>query len=362
MNTSPKFIDVVVVGHGVKVETYRNRDPQIPRGHKDFIMSRGELHDFSTNPRKWLLGIPKKDTNATDWGSLIDCLALTPERFDNEYIVRPEKYKSEGMQCPYCKKIADSMKCKACGNAERVKVEVEKDWNENATVCSEWTEKQKKAGLTPVKKEDYDEAIKALEMIKADSRILDLINCSKTQMMIVATYVDRATGIKVPLKILLDLVPDKDHPVYGKCLADFKTARNAEQRAWETAVADGWYDAQAALYADIYRAAFPNEERWDFRHAIQENESPYITARRTLTEEFIHIGRAKYLNALKDYCICLATGVWPSYDDIPNQDTFNGWTATKPKEWMESIEYGLRLELPVSKEPAQPEERNDFNN
>lgn len=346
------FKNVKVIGDNIKPEVYTNRDPNVPRGHKDYIMSRGELHDFSTNPQKWLLGKPREDTKSTDWGTLMDVLVLTPDEFKKQFAVAPETYESKGMQCPYCKKIADSKKCKACGGAERVEVAVEKPWNTNATVCSDWEEAQVKAGFKVVKKKDVDEAYKALKILNQDDQIVELIKCSQKQMMIIGVWVDRETGIEVPVKILLDLVPDKSNPRFCKSLSDFKTARNAETHAWDNAVAEHWYDAQAALYMDLYTAAFPDEERIEWRHAIQENEEPYVTARRLLSEQFIEVGRGKYRSALRDYCVCLATGNWPGYDDH-GWSGKGGWTLTEPKDWMVNAAFGLGLALPKKVEPEK---------
>lgn len=358
MNTAPKFKDVKVIGANTPMEVYRRRDPAVPRGHKDYIMSRGELVEFARCPYKWLLGGHDDDeTTATEWGTVMDAMILTPEAFRKDFVVRPEKYKAKVMRCPGCGSESSAKSCKACG-CPREEVEVEKDWNENATVCGEWSDAQRKAGKTIVKHEVMEGAKKAFNMFSKDKHLTELVMCSQTQVMIVGTYVDRATGIEVPLKILLDLVPDKHHTRYGKTLADLKTCRDAAPYAWDKAVAEHGYDTQGALYSDLYRAAFPDEERLDWRFAIQENVEPYITGRRILSEQFLEIGRSKYLNALKDYCVCLATGIWPNYDDI-GDNRMNNWSFTEPAEWMVSQMYGLGLKLPAlpnAKQPYEPSE------
>lgn len=356
------FKNVKHIGDNIDTAVYLRRDPAVPRGHKDYIMSRSELMEFARCPFKWINSKPEDnlDTTATRWGSLLDCLILTPDKFDKQFVIQPETYKATAMKCPGCGSVSDSKSCSKC-KCPREEVEMDKPWNNNATVCSEWTEKQVKSGLSVVKKEDHDEAVKALEMFRRDSRLVELVKCSRKQVMIVATYVDRVAGIEVPTKVLLDLVPDPAHPVFGKSLSDLKTARSADLHSWDKAVAEHDYDAQAAMFTDIYRAAFPKEDRMDWRFAIQENEPPYVTGRRILSEAFIEIGRAKYLNAFKDYCVCLATNTWPSYDDHGN-NRMNGWSFSEPKEWMTGQMYGMGLELPAPEKARQPDERIDFMN
>jgi hypothetical protein len=360
------FKDIKVIGTNISMDVYRRQDPNVKRGDPGFIMSRGELVSFAECPFKWIESTEKETSKSLDWGTLMDTLILTPERFEKEFAVQPATYKATGMECPSCGSITDSAKCSKC-KCDRHAIEIEKEWNENSTICTKWTEDVNKKGMTVVKAKVYEQAQVALKMFQRDQRLVDLVECSKKQMMIVATYVDRATGIEVPLKILLDLVPDASHPDYGKTLADLKTARSAEFRSWESSVAENGYDVQAALYSDLYRAAFPKEDRTDWRFVIQENTPPYITGRRTLsgtmdditTTSFMQIGRMKYQAALKDYCVCLATGYWPSYDDLPK--SYNGWTVVEPKEWMVSQVFGLGLRLPKSA-PVEQEERVDFMN
>lgn len=320
------FKNAKVIGENITVEAYQRRDPATPPGHKDFIMSRGQLMDFAKNPWAWRAGLPPYTTKATDWGSLIDCMALTPDRFDHEYIVTPRTYVSSKGE--------------------------EKDWDLRSSTCRDWVEEQKRAGLNAVGYDDWIEAMKACVVIKNDPIASELINCSKKQVMIMADYEDRNTGIVVPVKILLDLVPDKNHDRFGKTLADFKTSRGAERWEWVNHVKEHGYDVQAALYMDLYQAAFPDEDRIEWRHLIQESESPYAIGRRLLSSEYLELGRMKYLAALRDYCVCLATNTWPGYDDYG--DTYNGWSITEPKEWMVKQSYGMGLKLPPKPEAQQP--------
>ena len=134
----------------------------------------------------------------------------------------------------------------------------------------------------------------------------------------------------MPLKILIDLKPAVDSP-WGKSLCDLKTCTSAATRAWTRTVFDHSLHVQAALYLDVWTAD-TGEDRVDFLHIVQESFAPYETCRRMLSAEYIEIGRMKYLEALKQYCQCLKTGIWPSYGG--SRMDWNGWQLIEPEPWM----------------------------
>lgn len=345
------FKNTKVVGFNIPQEVYRRRDEKIARGNPEYVMSRGELVDFAKNPARWILGGGEdEETTATAFGSLMDCLILTPSELDKNFAMQPAKYKAKGMKCPGCGSVSDSKSCSKC-RCNREEVEIEKDWNSNATVCGEWNEKQRKDGKIIIPANMRTEAEAALAQFNKDEELVEFIKCSLHQVMIVTTYVDRVTKIEVPLKILLDVVPSKDHPRFGKSLGDLKTARDASHRGWRKAVAEHGYDVQGALYFDIYKCAFPGEDRQEWRHAILENVAPYLTGRRIVSSQFLEIGRGKYMAALQDYCACLKSGKWPSYDDYGN-DRAGKWSMCEPDDWMADGMYGMNLREELLPKPA----------
>jgi hypothetical protein len=148
--------------------------------------------------------------------------------------------------------------------------------------------------------------------------------------MATASYQDAETGIVVPLRILIDLLPAVDSD-YGKAIADLKTCGSAAVRPWNRAVFDHGYYIQSALYLDVWTLA-TGEDRTDFLHIVQESYTPYQTEKRMLSAEFIELGRAKYVEALQKYCQCLKTGVWPGYEG--SRLDWRGWQLTEPEPWM----------------------------
>jgi hypothetical protein len=88
-NTKNPFSECKIIGT-VEREAYCKSE--YPRGHVEFAMSRGELMECNRCPHRWLMGYKSDESKAQEWGSLIDCLVLTPERFDSEFAITPEEY------------------------------------------------------------------------------------------------------------------------------------------------------------------------------------------------------------------------------------------------------------------------------
>jgi exodeoxyribonuclease VIII len=278
-----------------------------PRGHPDRVMSRSEIAEFRRNPARWLaagsFADEDEDTDALVWGSLVDCLLLTPGQFEKRFVIRPTTYESSSGET--------------------------KPWNGNSKVCQAWIAEH--AGMTVIKSELRARAELAVRALKADLRVSRMLDSAQTQVMALGTYRDPSTGIKVPVKALLDIVPDRHDEEYGKCLADLKTCRTASPRVWARQCFTFGYHIQAAWYLDLYVAAKP-EDRTDWMHILSENVPPFTVGRRLLSSEMVELGRRSYQQGLRDYCRALATGVWPGWDDGPG--TINGWSLVQEEAWM----------------------------
>jgi hypothetical protein len=278
------------------------------RGEVGFVMSRGELMDFVECPSRWIRGYKSPGTEPQEWGSLMDALLLSPESFQERFSICPETYPDRKTGEP-------------------------KPWNFNATFCQEWRDKQD--GRQIVKPDDHNEANIACKSLLNSGVIARLIQSSDHQVYVTGTYQDSETGVSVPLRALIDIVPPSDHSEFGKSLADFKTCNTAEPRAWSKKVYQCAYDAQAALYLDLYNSASADSPRIDWFHVLQESFPPWQTGRRILSEEYINLGRHRYLSALTLYCQCLKENRWPDYDvQQPGRIVLNGWTLTDPEPWM----------------------------
>lgn len=312
---------------GVSADPKKYHAQYVERGHPEFVMSASQLKLGASCWSRWLAGYQAEKADGMDWGSLQDCRHLTPEQFESLYAVAPETYPDKKTGEP-------------------------KPWNWNATYCQEWRDDQK--GKEVIKASVLAESDAAFSALLDDYQIAKCIEVSQKQVWIQAEYVDHATGVVVPLKAMLDLVPPKTHRQLGKSILDLKTVASAHPRAWVSAVDKYGYDLQGALYLDL-RVAATGEDRCDFRHILQESFPPYQTAKRYLTGEFIELGRMKYRSALARYAHCLATGQWPDYD-ASGRVVIDGFREAGPTPNM--LLHQLD-EIETIQEPAQqPAEEN----
>jgi hypothetical protein len=293
-----------VVGDGVEPADYHRENTK--RGQADFVMGRSSLMDFSRCPHRWLMGYTRKDSDSTDWGNIMDCKVLAPEKFLERFAVKPATYPAED------------------GTA--------KPWNGNSKWCKQWLADH--TSQECIGAEKHTETNNAVKFLYGDPEAREFIKCSRKQVMVVAEYADEETGLIVPVKILIDLLPATGHPKFGKGIGDYKSTSDAHPFPWGRSVNTYGYAVQAAFYIDVYSAAVP-QERDTFYHVIQESEPPWEVGKRILSQEFLEIGRMRYLEALQLYCQCLKANVWPPYEMAkPGRLIIDGWLVTSPENWM----------------------------
>jgi hypothetical protein len=307
------FREAKVVAENVSMETYLRQE--VPRGHPEYIMSRSDLMLCYHCPEKWLAGAPDDSTKSTKWGTLLDLMLLTPDKIDKEVAVCPATYKGKARGA----KKGDPL--------------IDKPWNSNQNDCDEWEAAREAEGKTCYKADVYASAEKALARIQANPEFVQFVKSSRKQVMVIGTYEDRDHGVSFPVKSCLDLVPDVNHPEYGRSLADLKTCVNADPDAWKKAVFNYEYDIQAAMHLDLYTTA-TKEDRSEFRHLLIENTEPFQPALRMLSSDYLNMGRIAIASALSRYARCLKTGNFPDFEHMNYDPICGGWRLTEPETWM----------------------------
>lgn len=277
-STANPFKSAKVVGSVTAPSQYF--DQTAKRGEPGYIISRSDLVEFAKCPRRWLLGFSVEETESMAWGSLIDCLLLTPERFKTDYVVKPSTYRDDKG--------------------------VEKKWNGNAKYCKEWEAEHE--GKRLVGADMWDAAQIAIERMMGDDAIAALVKSSQRQVMVTGEFCDESTGITVPVRCMIDLVPAAKH-----WIGDLKTVRAADEFSWKWTVFRSKYHVQAAMYLDLWNAA-TGDDRELFAYVCSENVHPYEPAAWAIGSSFISIGRGFYASALQDYCYALKSGVWRGYE------------------------------------------------
>lgn len=348
------FFDAKLVGEDYPPTQYLAQTAK--RGDKEFAISRGMLMDLAWNPHRWRAGFARKATDATELGNVLEVLPLQPHRWADMFSVEPTTYTVTMMQCPECGSQTDSQKCAKC-KRDRVPVAVDKPWRYGSKVCDEWKEAVTAKGRIPICKAIADGAEAARTVLRQDERIEELLSISRKQVCVTATYRDHPTGLEVPVKCLIDGVPDKAHQFYGHTLFDFKTTRSVNNPTWPFTVDEYNLDAQAALELDLWNA-LTGEMRDGFLHVVQESYEPFEAGRKFLSLRFIDLGRQKILNALAVYCRCLKENRWPGPDTDPSppSQSIEGWTLIEPTGRM--AERALQA-MPEIQEPPLPYEQDE---
>ena len=327
------FVNAKVVRTGVDTETYLQQADGIGRGHPGYVQSRSDLAMLRECAWKWVHGWTFNGSDSTDWGDLIDCKYLTKDRFAKRYAVTPPSYDTTVMRCPACRSVGHSKSCRKCG-VERKPVKITKPWNRTAQVCQDW---ELNAGdKTIISQEDNTQSDNAVKMLWGDPDCRELRECSQTQVMVVGEYRDKETGLVIPVKCLIDLLPASIHPRFGKCVADLKTSKNASPHAWDSDVFYRNYDMQAAMELWLYTAA-TGEDRNHFRHIVSESPPPWLCEMRLMSGQLLQIGQGKVIEALRLYCQCLKEGKWPKYAataQAKGGEIIDGCLVEQAKPWM----------------------------
>ncbi len=285
-------------------------DPSpVKRGDPAFVMSSSSLRAFLVCNSRWRDGYDSPDSKAKLFGSLVDCLLMTPDEFQNRYPVHPDTYKND-------------------------KGEV-KPWNANGKACKEWLESCDEH-QEPISRKTFNLIERAVANIKKDEIIAGWVEACDTQVWLEAVWQDKATGLEVPVRALVDFVPRQDS-IYRNNLGDLKCIRTASLGAFKKQVYQlGWH-FQAALYLDLFVEA-TKEDRQSYCFIGVENFEPFQAYRRLLSLDFIDFGRQAYIRALERYAKCLKSGVWPAYDDNKEAEAYGGWSLVEPESWMNYTE------------------------
>lgn len=290
------FQNAKIVATGADSFTYH--EPHAERGSRDYVVSSSSLRAvFAKCPQAWVKGWTLPASDSLEYGSLFDCIVLTPELFSQRYAVTPDTYPSK---------------------------DGDKPWNWNATFCKDWRTQQESAGKSVVSKKDMAEAQAAKDVLLQNESIKAFIESSDKQVWVTGEWVDEGTGLVVPVQCLIDLV-EREVPLTRQRIGDLKTTKNAAPLAWSRWARFAGYDVQAAWNLDLFNAATGRAIEI-FEFVLSESEFPYVTGRRVAIDRqsgdpegdegsAIVSGRRQYRRTMSDYCRFVKTGFWPGYDD-----------------------------------------------
>ena len=97
-------------------------------------------------------------------------------------------------------------------------------------------------------------------------------------------------------------------------ITDYKTTASANPIEFETAAFKHGYYLKMALQHDLFKRAYPEEERpVVVRLLAQEKKEPYLPLAFRMNSEQLKIGRMQYMSVIKQFALCQAHDIWPSY-------------------------------------------------
>ena len=257
-------------------------------GWQQGIVSKSLLWDFYPNPHKWRFGPPKETTSAMSWGSLVDCLLLTPDQYESNFITLPE----------------DAPKKPTAAQRE-----AKKPSPETVEAVAWWDRFNGLAwNKTVISMEDFRRAMQAVQAVEAQPFAGEIVASSLRQISIVSEAKEPQTGLPFKAKCRLDIVP-KAGTEYADWLWDFKTTRSLA--GFDRTIANFGYHAQSSFYLDVFNAATgENRTRWGF--IVQESAEPFEVAVFELDQADIIAGRKWYKSALALWCRCQRDQSFPS--------------------------------------------------
>ena len=315
------FQNCCIVGKNVDPSAYHSQRKE--RGDPAFEVSPSMLKEFARCPSRWKAGYQGRETESKNFGSLVDCLLLTPDQFHKRYAIQPKTYASDG------KKGADPET---------------KPWNTNSNTCKAWVAAAKSKGQLSISEDDANEANAACVRLLADPLIEAWQEACDKQVWVAGEWLDEATELVAPVRCLLDYAPRNDTE-FANCLGDLKSSTSGDLRFFQRQVYQMGYHIQAAFDLELFnQATKESRDHWCFIGV--ENYHPYEPFKRMLDFSFIEIGKNQVVAALRRYCQCIKTGVWPGYDDNP--DSVQGWGICAAEPWMTYNDLSDKLANEVS--------------
>lgn len=222
-------------------------------------LSFSSLMKFKRSPLHYIhyLNTRKEATPDMVMGSLIDCLLLTPDEYEDRFVIQPDFSKGEGVR-------------------EKARI---------------WKEENK--GKSWIKEEQLLDAQLTVDAIERNPIAKELrMQVTSSQKKI--KWTDKETGL--PMIAYLDMEAG------NKFIIDLKKTGNADPEKFIRSAMDYGYHIQAAIYVDAanHRGAFP-----DFFHLAVEDQAPYGICVMKSSKDFLALGLQEYRKLLQEFRYCM---------------------------------------------------------
>lgn len=304
--------------------------PVEQRGQPDYPISAWDLIDFGESPARWVKTPKPDDSEKVSFSEAVRLLHLTPELVSTRYAVRPETYEAMVLECPKCQSVGTGKICRAC-NAARRNVTKQRPWSAAAHYCSNWTEDQVKHMRRIIPHELHLRATQATTALQANAEVSTLLADSQVQAAIAGTWHDEDTGLDIPLRTLINYVPNEGS-TRDDCTGTISMVRDTAPTQWTSMAYNRGHHIAAAFKHDLCCAAF-HISRPHHLWVLIENVEPFLVGRRRTSPEMLQAGRTAYQDLLNAYARALAANTWPAFDpEAPG--SLDAWPQFFLEPWM----------------------------
>lgn len=223
-------------------------------------LSYSSLSAFAKSPEHYIhyLTAPRKTTAALMMGSLIDCLVLTPERYESTYVIMP------------------NFDLRKKGQKEAM---------------AEWVEANK--GKTHIEQWQLDDARLIRDKIYKNPISAYLLSTKKSVQKQLK-WIDKDTGL--PMIAYLDLECEA-------AIADLKSAASADPKEFARASMNWNYPLQDGVYTSGYNAIYHKHP--PFYNIVIEKEQPLGVSCLKATADYIEYGKQQFHKLLQEFKYCM---------------------------------------------------------
>lgn len=238
-----------------------------------YTVSKSSICDFAASPSRFKFAYDsgeKKTTDALAWGSLVDCLFLTPELVAKTYSIT-----SLGL-------------------------------NKNSKNYKELKASAEATGRILVDSKVFDEASKAVMILRHFAKENGIVVGETHESQVAMTYDVEVEGVKLELCGMADLFPVEPGNMVDLKTTGFNLADDEEVRRniWKYR-----YHVQAAIYSAISNKIKPGFIE-GFNLLMQESKPPYQCRMVRFTEDELYAGMSWFESQLVSYANCLQNDGW----------------------------------------------------
>lgn len=279
-----------VCGGQVDPQAYHAMKPMLEEALGVPVVSKSTLSEFSRGAFRFRWNKEhkvEKKSESMALGSLVDCLTLTPELFDEQYLCEEKKVAVKRDGTPYANGQQDA--------------EQKARWEAAAA-----------EGVTVISTEQLEKAQAIADQATSHLASRGLV-CGEsfTSQFAVWVYMTEVDGRELPCPVVVtgmfDVLPN-----VGNRIEDVKTTSVEVDNFDKLCVVmeSFGYGLQGAMYLDLWNAYKPEDPREEFSFLFVGTSEPIMSRYVDMSPVCIDIYRTAYMELLRKYVQTWALGDW----------------------------------------------------